>query len=43
VIHLVAAPASLFSPGVFLRVMFGGGRRRAGTDPAVPAILRAQG
>jgi 2-polyprenyl-6-methoxyphenol hydroxylase-like FAD-dependent oxidoreductase len=29
VIHLVAAPASLFSPGVFLRVMFGGGRRGA--------------
>jgi 2-polyprenyl-6-methoxyphenol hydroxylase-like FAD-dependent oxidoreductase len=43
VIHLVAAPASLFSPGVFLRVMFAGGRRHAATDPAVPAALRAQG
>jgi 2-polyprenyl-6-methoxyphenol hydroxylase-like FAD-dependent oxidoreductase len=43
VIHLVAVPASLFSPGVLLRVMFSGGRRRADTDPAVPAALRAQG
>ena len=29
VIHLVAAPASLFAPSVFLRVMFGGDGRRA--------------
>ena len=29
VIHLVAAPASLFAPSVFLRVMFGGDDRRA--------------
>lgn len=29
VIHLVAAPASLFVPRVFLRVMFGGRRRTA--------------
>jgi 2-polyprenyl-6-methoxyphenol hydroxylase-like FAD-dependent oxidoreductase len=28
VIHLVAAPGSLFAPGVFLRVLFGGGRVR---------------
>jgi hypothetical protein len=41
VIHLVAAPASLFSPEIFLRVMFGGGRRGAATDPAEPAALRA--
>jgi hypothetical protein len=39
--HLVAPPTSLFSPGVFLRVMFAGGRRRAATDAAVPAALRA--
>jgi 2-polyprenyl-6-methoxyphenol hydroxylase-like FAD-dependent oxidoreductase len=28
VIHLVAAPASLFAPWIFLRVIFGGGRFR---------------
>jgi hypothetical protein len=41
VAHLVAPPASLFSPSVFLRVMFSGGRRRAATKPAAPAALRA--
>jgi len=41
VIHLIAPPASLFSPSVFLRVMFSGGRRRAGTEPAATAVLRA--
>jgi 2-polyprenyl-6-methoxyphenol hydroxylase-like FAD-dependent oxidoreductase len=43
VINLVAAPVSLFSPKVFLRVMFRGGRRRAATSPAEPASPRAQG
>jgi hypothetical protein len=37
VIHLVAAPASLFAPRILLRVIVGGGRRRAATDPTVPA------
>jgi 2-polyprenyl-6-methoxyphenol hydroxylase-like FAD-dependent oxidoreductase len=36
VLHLVAVPASLFAPWVFLRVMFGGDRRRgAATHCAV--------
>jgi hypothetical protein len=43
VIQLVAAPASLFSPSVFLRVMFSGGQSRAATDPAATAALRASG
>jgi 2-polyprenyl-6-methoxyphenol hydroxylase-like FAD-dependent oxidoreductase len=42
VIHLVAAPASLFAPWVFLRVMFGGDRRRAAAKLAMPAGQRAQ-
>jgi 2-polyprenyl-6-methoxyphenol hydroxylase-like FAD-dependent oxidoreductase len=42
VIHLVAAPASLFAPRILLRVIVGGGRRRAATNPAVPADRRVQ-
>ncbi len=41
VIHLVAAPASLFAPRVFLRVMFRAGRRAAVTA-ALPAGQRAR-
>ena len=42
VIHLVAAPASLFAPRIFLRVIFGGGRLRAAADLAMAAGQRAQ-
>jgi 2-polyprenyl-6-methoxyphenol hydroxylase-like FAD-dependent oxidoreductase len=42
VIHLVAAPVSLFAPWIFLRVIFGGGRLRAAADPALAPGQRAQ-
>ena len=42
VIHLVAAPASLFAPRIFLRVLFGGGRFRAAIDQAVVVGQRAK-
>ncbi len=41
VMHLIAAPVSLLAPGVFLRVMFRGGRRAA-ANLALPAGQRAR-
>ena len=42
VIHLVAAPSSLFAPRIILRVMFGGSRQRAAADLPVPTDQHAQ-
>ena len=42
VIHLVAAPASLFAPSVLLRVLFGGDRRRSASLATQQGSSRAR-